>query len=159
MLKPRLKEVDLSRGIKSVSSLRKRTLKDKQADNGRTLALNGAAWRKLRAYVLSGEPLCRHCTAMGRTVIATDVDHYDDNAKNNAPENLQPLCHMHHSLKTARSMGHNAIERLGCDSSGKPLDPSHPWNKAPAPVLVRPDGTAEKIAATSSVTNRLSPSI
>ena len=138
---------------------RKRTLKDKQADNGRTLALNGAAWRKLRAYVLAGEPLCRHCTAMGRTVIATDVDHYDDDAKNNALENLQPLCHMHHSLKTARSLGHNAIERQGCDAQGKPLDPNHPWNKAASAVLMSADGEVEKIAGTSIATNRLSPLI
>ncbi len=117
---------------------KQRTLKDKQRDNGRTLALNGAAWRKLRAHVLAGEPLCRHCTAKGMTVTATEVDHHDNNPANNALENLQPLCRMHHSLKTARDMGHTVTERMGCDASGKPLDPSHPWNNATTTVLASP---------------------
>ena len=135
-----------------------RTLKDKQQSNGRTLALNGAAWRKLRAYVLAGEPCCRHCIAKGLTVPATEVDHRNGPADNRL-ESLQPLCQSCHSKQTARDMGHNAIDRMGCDSTGKPLDPNHPWNKPPEPVLVRPGGTAEKIAATSNDANRLAPSL
>ena len=141
MLEPRLKEVDLSRGIKSVSSLRKRTLKDKQADNGRTLALNGAAWKRLRSFVLSGEPLCRTCTAQGLTVPATEVDHRNG-PNDNRLESLQPLCKPCHSRQTMRDMGYSV--RMGCDSEGRPLDPSHPWNKPAEAVLARP----EKIAAT-----------
>ena len=124
-----------------------RTLKDKQESNGRTLALNGAAWRKLRAYVLRGEPLCRHCTARGLTVIATEVDHRNGPADNRL-ESLQPLCKPCHSRQTSRDMGHNVIERMGCDASGMPLDPSHPWNKAASAVLVRPAADSEKSPAT-----------
>lgn len=115
-----------------------RTLKDKQASNGRTLALNGKAWRVLRKSVLAGEPCCRHCVARGLTVTATDVDHWDNDSSNNDPLNLVPLCHECHSRKTARDMGHRVC--MGCDVSGLPLDPSHPWNKAAGAVLVRPAG-------------------
>ena len=123
-LKPRLKEVDLSRGIKMVKYTR--TLKDKQESNGRTLALTSKSWRDLRASVLSDEPLCRHCTMEGRTVIATDVDHRDNDPTNNDLVNLQPLCHSHHSIKTMAEM--HGIRSRGCDVHGMPLDPLHPWN-------------------------------
>lgn len=103
-----------------------RTLKDKQESNGRTLALTSTAWRVLRAAVLSGEPLCRHCTMEGRTVVATDVDHRDNDPTNNDPVNLQPLCHSHHSIKTMTEM--HGIRPHGCDVHGMPLDPLHPWN-------------------------------
>ena len=137
MLKPRLKELQSRFPMVKTA----RTLKDKQADNGRTLALNGTAWRKLRAHVLAGEPLCRHCTAKGiGPVVATEVDHADNNPANNAPENLQPLCREHHSQKTARDQGHTVNERMGCDASGMPLDPCHPWNKAASAVLLSRDG-------------------
>jgi 5-methylcytosine-specific restriction protein A len=36
-----------------------------------------------------------------RVVVATDVDHEDGNAANNAPSNLRSLCHACHSRKTA----------------------------------------------------------
>ena len=144
MLKPRLKTLDPYASIMHVT----RTLKDKQESNGRTLALNGVAWRKLRAYVLRGEPLCRHCTARGiGPVVATEVDHADNNPANNDMLNLQPLCRTHHSQKTARDRGHTVNERMGCDASGMPLDPSHPWNKPASAVLVCPAADSEKIAA------------
>ena len=38
-------------------ALMRKTLKQRQEETGRTLALNGAAWRKLRAEVLSNHPL------------------------------------------------------------------------------------------------------
>lgn len=120
------------------SWLQGRTLKDKQASNGRALALNGKAWRVLRERVLSGEPCCRHCVARGLTVVATDVDHWDNDSSNNDPLNLVPLCHECHSRKTARDMGHAVA--MGCDEAGRPLDPSHPWNKPACVVLSRPGG-------------------
>jgi len=97
----------------------------------RTLSLNSSAWKTLRAEVLASEPLCRMCTARGLVVPATDVDHIEDSREDytddNSRENLQPLCHECHSLKTAASM--NKTVFLGCDVNGLPLDPSHPWNR------------------------------
>lgn len=98
----------------------------------RTLSLNSAAWKRLRAEVLAQEPLCRMCSAMGLVVAATDVDHIidsrDDYTDDNRRENLQSLCHDCHSLKTAASMGKGVY--LGCDANGLPLDPSSAWCKA-----------------------------
>ena len=140
-LKPRLKEVDLSRGIKTVSYLRTRTLKEKQQANGRTLALDSKAWRDLRAHVLACEPLCRHCTAEGRTIAATDVDHRDNDPTNNDLVNLQPLCHQHHSLKTAAEMRGLDYMQRGCTPEGVPVDSNHHWNKSPATDGSKPTGT------------------
>lgn len=104
-----------------------RSLKDKQESNGRTLALDGAAWRKLRALVLSEKPLCEHCERRGWIVQATDVDHKDNDPSNNDRDNLASLCHSCHSHKTMASMGCNVY--MGCDLNGMPLDPDHPWNR------------------------------
>ena len=116
-----------------------RTLKDKQQANGRTLALDGAAWRKLRASVLRGEPLCRHCQARGLIVQATEVDHRNGPSDNRL-ESLQPLCKPCHSKQTMRDMGHNVY--MGCDANGMPIDPSHPWNleKSRATDELQPTG-------------------
>lgn len=153
MLQPRIKE--LPPRLKVLSS---RTLKQKQEANGRTLALDGAAWRKLRASVLSGEPLCRHCTARGLTVIATDLDHRDNNPANNDLLNLMPLCHECHSRKTAKDMGHNV--RMGCDMHGMPLDQGHHWNKPASAVLVSADGADdEKSPATEGPQTDWFPSV
>ncbi len=98
----------------------------RDADPRRTLKLNGSAWQRLRASVLAGEPLCRHCAARGLTVPATDVDHMNG-ADDNRLESLQPLCHSCHSLKTAADNGKRVYQ--GSDTDGLPLDPGHPWAK------------------------------
>ena len=167
MLQPRLKEIDLSRGIKPVEAIQKpwlklsdiKTARWVKTKAGRLLPLNSAAWGKLRASVLREQPLCPECEARSILEPATEVHHSNDNANDNSRDNLVGLCKPCHSRHTARDMGKTVIDRMGCDSTGKPLDPNHPWNKPPEPVLVRPDGTAEKIAATSSDANRLSPSL
>ena len=118
-----------------------RSLRDKQLSNGRLLALDGAAWRKLRAMVLSEQPLCEMCERQGYTVLATDVDHRDNNPSNNERGNLSSLCHSHHSIKTMAEMGHKV--KWGCDIHGGPLDPAHHWNleKSPATDSDKPSGT------------------
>ena len=118
-----------------------RTLKDKQEANGRTLALDGKAWRTLRAAVLREQPLCEHCMrGDDRPIMATDVDHIDNDPTNNERSNLASLCHACHSRKTNADRGHNVT--FGCDLKGMPLDPNHPWNleKSPATELDKPDG-------------------
>lgn len=109
----------------------------------RKLSLNSIEWKRLRAEVLASEPLCRMCTARGLVVPATDVDHIVDSREDftddNSRENLQPLCHECHSLKTAASMGKGVS--WGCDVNGRPLDPNHPWNKSPATAADKTDGS------------------
>ncbi|WP_322997214.1 HNH endonuclease signature motif containing protein [Castellaniella sp.] len=91
------------------------------ADPRRAIPLNSTTWRKLRASVLEREPLCRHCAARGITEPATDVDHRSGDPSDNSPQNLCPLCHSCHSIKTARDHGKNVA--MGCDLNGIPLDP------------------------------------
>ena len=59
---------------------------------------NSRDWRKLRAYVLAGEPLCRECTA-----VATVVDHITPirlGGSKWSHENLQPMCTSCHNKKS-----------------------------------------------------------
>lgn len=53
-------------------------------------------------------------------------------------DNLRTLCPEHdnqaHREKGRRGSGHGGrqerFEIRGCDASGRPLDPNHPWNRA-----------------------------
>lgn len=70
------------------------------------------AWRKLRNAFLEQHPHCEHVdqpTQERCTLPATDVDHVIAHRGNDALRldwnNLQALCHAHHSSKTARHDG------------------------------------------------------
>jgi 5-methylcytosine-specific restriction protein A len=74
---------------------------NKAADKSRGSAHQrgyGAVWQKLRKYVLSMEPMCRHC----RTQPAAELDHIVRKADggNDDYANLQPLCRSCHEYKT-----------------------------------------------------------
>lgn len=63
-----------------------------------------AAWRRLRAIVLSDEPLCRSCSLAGLVTEATQVDHIKPISEGGGRldrSNLQPLCDLCHGAKTA----------------------------------------------------------
>lgn len=120
----------------------KRTGRD--ADERRTLALNKAAWQKLRASVLASEPLCRHCQAAGRVVQATDVDHISGDPGDNRLSNLQPLCHPCHSRKTACDHGKRVA--LGCDVNGYPLTGAPTKNRQQPKPVDRPVPSARTAA-------------
>ena len=96
----------------------------RDVDNRRQSAsLRGydAAWRKVRAWVLSQPPsghrradgqivghgpLCVMAWVLeGRTVPATEVDHIDGNSRNNDPANLRSLSKKWHSRRTAVDQG------------------------------------------------------
>ena len=117
-----------------------KTLKQRQQETGRTLALDGKAWRRLRAVILGERPLCQHCLDRGVIEPATEVDHVDNDPTDNRPEALQSLCKPCHSRKTQADMGKRVS--YGCDSKGMPLDPSHPWfQKSPATEGHQPTGS------------------
>ncbi|MGA0583252.1 MAG: HNH endonuclease [Castellaniella sp.] len=97
----------------------------RNADPSRTIPLNSAAWRKIRAQVLDDHPLCFVCIQHGRVVPATDVDHIDGPASND-PENLMPLCHECHSYKTSRERAALPVN-WGCGLDGWPLDIAAAW--------------------------------
>jgi 5-methylcytosine-specific restriction enzyme A len=132
MLKPRLQE--LQPRLKVLGS---KTLKEKQQANGRTLALDGAAWRKLRTLVLNEQPLCPECRDQGLVVPATEVDHQDNDPSNNSRQNLLGLCKPHHSVKSMAELHGRKRVVKGCDANGMPLDPDHAWNSGTvAPLLL-----------------------
>ena len=122
----------------------------RDADPRRALPLNGSAWQRLRASVLSGEPLCRHCAARGIVTEATDVDHISGDPGDNSSENLQPLCHSCHSRKTASDHGKRVS--MGCDVDGLPLDPAHPWAKVCSLLQKTPECARARPAGSSSFT-------
>jgi len=67
-----------------------------------------ARWRRVRAVVLAREPRCHDCTQAGRVTLANEVHHIDGNPRNNALDNLMPLCKSCHSRRTARERGGHA---------------------------------------------------
>ena len=65
----------------------------------------GRRWRRLRAYILNHEPLCRLCADRGYVTEAVLVDHKAGHSGNwrerfYDPTNLQPLCADCHATKT-----------------------------------------------------------
>jgi len=70
------------------------------------------AWKRLRAAQLLQEPFCRVCAQRGLRVPATDVDHIRDHKGDwevfTDEGNLESLCHVCHSRKTARELWQNA---------------------------------------------------
>jgi hypothetical protein len=78
-----------------------------------------------------------------RPVMATDVDHIDNDPTNNERSNLASLCHACHSAKTMAELHGRTVTVKGCDANGMPLDPRHPWNleKSPATKGGEPSGS------------------
>lgn len=116
--------------------------------NGRTLPLNSAAWRRLRASVLAETPLCEYCPA-GVITVATEVDHRNNNPADNERTNLVSACKSCHSRKTMSDM-HGTVPRMGCDANGWPVADSHHFNQA----AVRPsDALAEGVSDAPEITS------
>jgi 5-methylcytosine-specific restriction protein A len=63
-------------------------------------------WQRLRKWVLAGEPLCRHCKAADRLVVAEELHHVQSikscPERRLDPSNLIPLCHACHMREEAR---------------------------------------------------------
>ena len=97
---------------------------------------NTARWKRLRAAHLALEPACRGCRNSGRLTRANTVDHIvaisEGGPAYPGHDGLASYCPACHSAKTARGAEAGAVRstkpRRGCDASGRPLDPNHPWN-------------------------------
>lgn len=97
-----------------------------------------AAWYKLpewahpvsgrRALQLKAEPFCRFHAKRGERVPATTADHIERHGYDPVKfwrGELQSLCkHCHDGIKQSMERGN----RAGCDESGMPIDPRHPWS-------------------------------
>lgn len=67
----------------------------------------GSRWRRLRMMYLREHPLCVVCAAEKRIVPATEVDHIVPKREGGSDDddNLQALCKVCHSRKTAQEDG------------------------------------------------------
>ena len=66
---------------------------------------NTQQWRKVRALILQGSPLCTACEAVGLITLAHMVDHIKPVRLGGdfwEPDNLQPLCNSCHASKSAK---------------------------------------------------------
>jgi hypothetical protein len=117
------------RNSKPPRELKRANPSGRDANPRRTIPLNSARWKRLRAYVLAREPLCRHCGD-----VATDVDHISGDPSDNRTSALQPLCHSCHSIKTGQERAGRVAQLRGCDVTGRPIDPAHPWNAEKSPA-------------------------
>ena len=93
---------------------------------------NTARWKRERVAFLRAHPLCRMCEAVGRTTLATVVDHIIPQKGNpelfwDSEKNWQALCKTDHDAAKAELERTGRIR--GCDVHGRPLDPAHPWNR------------------------------
>lgn len=95
-----------------------------------------ARWQRLRKRKLRESPLCEHCEMERRVTPATEVDHRIAISNGGDPfpglEGLASYCHPCHTRKT-KLVDSGKADRLpvrGVDPiTGKPLDPSHPFNE------------------------------
>ncbi len=87
-------------------------------------------WKRDRRAFLTRNPLCRMCEAVGRTELATVVDHITPHKGDPVlffdQSNWQPLCKTDHDAAKAEQENTGRIR--GCDVNGMPLDPNHPWH-------------------------------
>lgn len=103
-----------------------------------------AEWRACRRTMLARHP---DCAVPGCGEPAKHVDHRVSRRRGGAafdPANLLCLCVPHHSEKTARADGGFGnptgdasvpLAVRGCDTSGRPRDPAHPWNATRVPPV------------------------
>jgi 5-methylcytosine-specific restriction endonuclease McrA len=96
-------------------------------------------WQKARATYLRRNPLCVICKRAGRITAAKVVDHITPHKNDQAlfwdtAGNWQALCKTCHDRKTATEDGGfgRAPVVKGCDVSGMPTDPRHPWHECNA---------------------------
>jgi 5-methylcytosine-specific restriction endonuclease McrA len=85
-----------------------------------------AEWKALRAACLRRDPVCR-TPGCGRA--STHADHVVPRARGGPDDlvNLQGLCASCHNRRSASG---NAEPRVvGADAAGRPLDPTHWWNR------------------------------
>lgn len=117
-------------GVSCVRAMRKRDYRaEDRARGSRHERGYDNRWAKIAEQVKREEPLCRPCHKRGIARATTQVDHIVPKAKGGSDDraNLQGICDDCHKAKTAREQG--ALLRTGCDASGMPTDPDHPWNR------------------------------
>lgn len=97
--------------------------------------LRGRAGQEQRRRRLArSDGLCEMCAALGRTAVATVVDHIKPLALGGSDDdgNTRNLCDEHHAEVTAKEFGHRArIRGRGVGRDGRPTSGEHAWNRSP----------------------------
>lgn len=110
-----------------MKKIEKPRLWSRETDKAR---LYGRRWREARKSYLASHPLCVYCADLGRVTAATVIDHIVPHRGNETLfwriENWQALCQPCHD--GAKAELENTGTLRGCDTSGTPVDPNHPWN-------------------------------
>lgn len=95
----------------------------------------GGKWQRERATFLDANPVCERCENLGRmtpsTVVNHRVPHRGDMKLFWDRKNWEPACKPHHDGEIQREERSGIVK--GTDRNGRPLDPSHPWNRAGTP--------------------------
>lgn len=83
--------------------------------------IRGRTLQRLRALVLSANPLCVRCEKAGRVTLATEVDHVLAlvNGGSNDMDNMQGLCQACHVDKTIEDLGQAPKAKFGADGRVK----------------------------------------
>ncbi len=90
-------------------------------------------WARLRERKLAANALCEPCMRRGKLVIATTVDHVVSIASGGPAfptlDGLMSMCASCHNTKTSAvdRPGGSGVRFPGCDASGLPVDPAHPF--------------------------------
>lgn len=96
-----------------------------------TWPYNTGRWQRLRKAKKAQQPTCQRCEALGKVRPATQIDHDVPISEGGDPfpslDELNAFCISCHSQKTNEDMSGRV---KGCDTTGLPLDPGHPWNKS-----------------------------
>jgi 5-methylcytosine-specific restriction enzyme A len=91
----------------------------------------GGKWRAARAGYLLKHPFCVRCARLDKVGLATVVDHIIPHRGDRVlfwdSTNWQSLCADHHN--GAKQSDEKTGQQKGCDQHGRPIDPSHPWNR------------------------------
>jgi len=85
-----------------------------------------AQWRRLRKKHLDANPWCKRCGARGN-VCDHIIPHRGELSLAYDETNLQTLCKQCHDSWKQRLEKTGGMQ--GCDLTGFPTDPKHPWNK------------------------------
>jgi 5-methylcytosine-specific restriction enzyme A len=98
---------------------------------------NTQRWQRLRRLKLATHPLCEACLKAGRIEPATAVHHRVRITAGGAAfphlDQLASLCAPCHNSETRFEQTGRRVIRRGCDTSGQPLDPAHPWYQTAKP--------------------------
>lgn len=94
--------------------------------------LRGRAGQRQRRLART-DRLCERCLKADRSTLATVVNHIVplDHGGTDDDSNTENLCRDSDQEVTADQFGHDRSRGLGgCDTTGLPSDPNHPWNRA-----------------------------